>query len=150
MEVKKEWLDWLASSDTGTSSKTMFSAITGTPISERPDVPGDIADIGRCVRMLRKCPDLRDKLHMVIDKHKEWMPFIDCWKELEKLYDECRIFEALLPAEQNKMKKRKHFTSPNEQAWNLMEQLNVASRYLRGMRIQNDHHSWKNQPPTSY
>ncbi len=44
MEVKKEWLEWLASNDTGISSKTMLEAITGVPT-------------GRCVRMLRKLPE---------------------------------------------------------------------------------------------
>lgn len=148
MEVKKEWLDWLASGDTGISSKTMLSAITGIPISERPDVPGDIADVGRCVRMLRKCPDLRGQLQKVIDKHKEWMPYIDCWKELEKLYDECVAFEAKSEEEKKAFKKKRR--SPNEEAWELIQKLECASRYLRGMRIQNDHCSWKNQAPQKY
>jgi hypothetical protein len=61
MEVKKEWMEWLASGDTGISSKTMLGAITGIP-TEREDIPYDIADVGRCVRMLRKCPDLRPQI----------------------------------------------------------------------------------------
>jgi len=69
MEVKKEWMEWLASRDTGTSSKTMFSAITGIPV-DGYDVPYDIADVGRCVRMLRRLPDLRPQLEKVIIKHK--------------------------------------------------------------------------------
>ena len=149
MEVKKEWMEWLASRDTGISSKTMFAAITGVPTGEC-DVPHDIADVGRCVRMLRKLPDLRPQIEKVMIKHKEWMPYIDCWKELERRYDECVAFEALPGDEKKKMKKRKHFYSPNETTWKLMCELGTASRYLKGMRMQNSSSSWRNAPPTDY
>jgi hypothetical protein len=149
MEVKKEWLEWLAGGDTGTSSETMFSAITGIPTRYR-DVPGDIADVGRCVRMLRKLPELRSQLHKVIEAHREWTPYIDCWKELERRYDECVAFEALSKDEQAKLKRKKHFTSPNDSTWNLMQRLECASRYLRGMRMQNSSTHYRNQPPSTY
>ena len=80
MQVNKEHLQWLASADTGISSKTMLSAITGVP-TNRCDIPYDISDVGRCVRMLRVLPVLRPQISKVIDAHIEWMPFIDCWKE---------------------------------------------------------------------
>lgn len=108
MEVKKEWLEWLAGGDTGISSKTMLEAITGIP-TDRFDIPYDIADIGRCVRMLRQFPDLRPQIEKVMIKHKEWMPFIDCWKELERRYDECVKFQALPEEEKKKMKNKKIF-----------------------------------------
>lgn len=149
MEVKKEWLDWLAGGDTGTSSETMFSAITGIPVKYH-DTPGDIADVGRCVRMLRQLTDLRPQLEKVIIKHKEWMPFIDCWKELERRYDECVAYEKLSKEEQNKMKRRKHFQSPNDTAWKLMCELSTASRYIKGLRMQNGHNYWRNVPPDNF
>jgi hypothetical protein len=149
MEVKNEWLQWMASQDTGISSETMFSAITGVPVAMR-DIPHDMADVGRCVRMLRRLPDLRPQIEKVILQHKEWMPFIDCWKELERLYDECVAFERLPAEEKAKMKKRKHFVSPNTKAWDLMQQLETASYYLRGMRMQNSSSSWSNRPPKDY
>lgn len=149
MEVKKEWMEWLASRDTGISSKTMFAAITGIPTGEC-DVPHDISDVGRCVRMLRKLPDLRPQIEKVMIQHKQWMPYIDCWKELERRYDECVAFEALPEEEKNKMKRRKNFSSPNERAWNLLCELACASRYLSGWRMQNSSSSWRNKAPDEY
>lgn len=149
MEVKESWMNWLASHDTGVSSKTMFSAITGVP-TDACDIPYDIADVGRCVRMLRALPDLRPQIEKVMIKHKEWMPFIDCWKELERRYDECVAFEALPEEEKNKMKKKKYFHSPNDSTWHLMSELVTASRYLRGWRMQNSSTSWSNLAPKTY
>lgn len=146
VEVEPKYDKWLRSHDTGMSSKTMFSAITGIPTGER-EHPHDIADVGRCVRMLRFLPELRSKIHMVSDKYPEWIPFIDCWKELERGYDECMKFEALPDEEQKRMKRKKHFVSPNERYWNVMLQLTCASRYLRGWRCQNTVHSWSTFPP---
>lgn len=150
MEVNRSWLDWLASGDTGISSETMFSAITGIPVS-RYDVPKDIADIGRCVRMLRKLPDLRTQLHKVIEKHKEWMPYIDCWRELESRYDECQGWDKLTEVQQKRMRLlKRNFKNPNQQADELLKKLQYASYYLQGMRIQNFSHSWTNRAPKNY
>lgn len=149
MEVKKEHLEWLSSRDTGISSKTMFSAITGIPVG-CCDIPYDIADVGRCVRMLRALPDLRSQLSKVIDLHKEWTPFIDCWKELERRYDECINFERLSEDEKKSAKRKKHFVSPNDYAWDTIQQLVCASRYLRGMRMHNSSSSWRNVPPDEF
>lgn len=149
MEVKKEHLEWLSSEDTGISSKTMFSAITGIPVG-CCDIPYDIADVGRCVRMLRILPDLRSQLSKVIELHKEWMPFIDCWKALERYYDEVVAYEALSEEEKKKMKKRKHFVTPNENAWNTIQELVCASRYIRGWRLQNSTTSWRTTPPENF
>lgn len=149
MEVKKEHLDWLSSRDTGISSKTMLSAITGIPVG-CCDIPYDIADVGRCVKMLRALPDLRSQLSKVIEVHNHWMPFIDCWKELERRYDECVVFEAMPELEKLKMKRKKHFVSPNDSAWNKICELVCASRYLKGLRMQNSSSCWGNSPPKEF
>jgi hypothetical protein len=100
--------------------------------------------------MLRVLPDLRGQLSKVIDLHKEWMPFIDCWKELERRYDEVVAFEAISDEEKKKMKKRKHFVSPNDKAWDRIQELVCASRYLNGWRMQNSGSSWRKCPPDNY
>lgn len=148
MEVKKEWLEWLASGDTGISSETMFSAITGVPV-QRNDVPHDIGDFGRCHRML-KATNLRDQIGKVVEKFPSWTPYIDCWIELENLYEECRKWEKLSQEEQKAMKKKKYFEVPNDKFWKLMEELRFASRYMGGMRIQNYSNHWRNQPPNKF
>ena len=149
MEVKKEYLEWLTSRDTGISSQTMLEAITGIPTNSC-DIPYDIADVGRCVRLLRRFPELRIQIELVMVKHKEWTPFIDCWKELERRYDECVAFESLTVDEKNKMKRQKHFETPNDTTWDLICRLVCASRYLKGWRMQNGQNSWSNIPPKSY
>lgn len=149
MEVKKEYLDWLSSNDTGISSKTMLEAITEIPTG-RCDIPYDMADVGRCVRMLRKFPDLRPQIGKVISKHIEWMPFIDCWKELERLYDECVEYESLSDDDKKRLKQKKYFYNPKDSARNLINELVTASRYLRGLRMQNNSCSWRNTPPESF
>lgn len=145
MEVKENWLNWLQGRDTGISSKTMFSALTGIPVVCY-DIPYDIADIGRCIRMLKACPELRNSIYKVSDKHIEWQPFIDCWKQLEIDYEECCKWEALSDSEQKNLKRRKHFYVPNDKYWNLMEQLVMTSRYLKGMRMQGTSDSYNNKP----
>ena len=39
---------------------------------------------------------------------------------------------------------------PQESAWELINQLEFASKYLRGMRIQNYSNSWSSLPPKDY
>jgi hypothetical protein len=150
MDIEEtQCLEWLASGDCGISSKTMLYAITGIP-TDRHDHPHDISDVGRCVRMLRKLPFLRPKIEAVTEKFPHWMPFIDCWQHLERLYDECIEFERLPLGEMAKMKRRKHFKSPNSKAWSLMQELVCASRYLNGLRMQNSPNSWSNKAPSKY
>lgn len=134
MEIEEKYMKWLTGNDTGISSRTMFASLIGIAIDDN-DIPSNMRNIGRCVRMLRQFPELRKKLTFVIKEHIEWMPFIDCWKELEKLYDDC----ILSP-----------HSKSNAIAWNLIQCLSFASRYLRGMRIQNNSNCWSNKAPDSF
>ncbi len=111
-----------------------------------------MADVGRCVRMLKQFPELRIQLDKVITKFPRWTPFIDCWKELEMGYNECFNWNNMSESGKKEMEKigGKHFRLPNERYWELMQQLMFASRYLGGMRIQNYHGSWKNKPVESF
>jgi len=149
MEIKKSWCEWLASGDTGVSSETMFSAITGIPVKNY-GTPSDLSDVGRCIRMLKKLPELRPLIGMVSEKHKGWMPFIDCWKELEREYERCLIWESTPFEEQKKMKRQKYFIVPNNSFWKTMQELTCASYYLSGMRMQNCKNSWRNKPAESF
>ncbi len=146
MEIDKKYLEWLASDDTGISSQTILSYLTGIPVKYK-GTPHDMSDVGRCVRMLRLFPELRTKIGDVIVRDKSWMPFIDCWKELERRYDELEKW-YLIPVEQRKKEARKkYFTNPAESASDVMRQLSMASHYLIGMRCQNSSTSWANREP---
>lgn len=146
MEIKKEYMQWMSGRDTGISSETIMSAILGIDYN-RPDVPYDAADFGRCARMLEQFPELRKELKLVSDKHKIWIPFIDCWKQLERDYKECKKWWALPEAEQKKLKRRKHFYNPAELFYNKLKTLVDVGRYLNGMRYQNSMNSMSNKAP---
>ena len=79
---------WLRGVDTGVSSRTMVEAMVGSHVchQERPDVPHDPADLGRCIRLLEACPHLRPRLHLVAERFPEGVPYIEHWEELEALY----------------------------------------------------------------
>ncbi len=76
---------WIVSHDTGTSSKTIWAVMMGVK-PDWADVPLDVDDFGRCVRLLTVVPEFRPRLQEVADKYHRWQPLIDNWIELERLY----------------------------------------------------------------
>lgn len=87
-EVPRAPWQWAAGRDTGTSSLTIYGALTGTPSPhDRSDVPHDSADFGRCYRLLKLFPEWRNRLGEVAKKHSKWRGLADAWGELETLYE---------------------------------------------------------------
>ena len=83
--MNQKALDWIVGDDTGLSSKTIWSVMTGT-IPKYPDRPYDGADFGRCYRMLELVPEWKDRLVEVAVFYPEWMPIVLEWKRLEAAY----------------------------------------------------------------
>jgi len=80
--------EWAAGRDTGTSSFTIFAAITGQPSPHgRFDVPHDPQDFGRCYRLLKLFPQWRHGLFQTVAKCAAWKPFVDVWDELTSMYE---------------------------------------------------------------
>jgi hypothetical protein len=79
--------EWRAGRDTGTSSLTIYDAVTGNR-SGRHDIPYDPADFGRCYRFLKLFPAFRDELHKTVKLCSRWKPFVEAWDELTALYEE--------------------------------------------------------------
>ena len=79
--------DWIRSGDTGTSSETIWSVMTGFPVA-RYGWPYDPADFGRCWRLLNRFPEWKDRLHEVAEAfpNTPWGPLIREWKALSDLY----------------------------------------------------------------
>ena len=80
---------WLASDDTGMSSKYLAGVLAGgvsAPISEFA-YPHDPSDFGRCYRMLRACPELRAKIAVMGTMKNPWPQLYAAWSELEQLYE---------------------------------------------------------------
>ncbi len=78
--------EWAVSRDTGTSSKTIYSAITGRKI-DRIGIPYDPDDFGRCYRLLKLFPAWRKELDKVAVLCPRWKPFVEAWDELTALYE---------------------------------------------------------------
>lgn len=78
---------WLTNGDTGISSETIWSVLTGHPV-RRAGVPRDPQDFGRCHRLLKVMPAWRARLPEVAAKYPEWKPLVDAWDELTALYEE--------------------------------------------------------------
>jgi len=144
--TQEKYLLWYRSGDTGISSETMFEVLTGIP-AKSLDRPHDMADIGRCIRMLRLFPELRPLIGDVQKKYISWRPYIDCWVELERLYDKCVEFENLAHEEQKKLKKR---NNPLEEAWRLCQRLDLVSNYLVGLRMQGSPCYLADKEPETY
>ena len=81
--------EWVAGRDTGISSLTIYSAITGMPGPHRRyDIPHDPADFGRCYRLLNLFPAWKEQLPKVVGLCPRWKSFVENWDELTKLYEE--------------------------------------------------------------
>lgn len=81
--------EWANGRDTGTSSLTIYSAITGMPSPHGIlDVPYDPSDFGRCYRLLKLFPAWRPQLNKVVGLCEAWRPFVEAWDELAALYEE--------------------------------------------------------------
>jgi hypothetical protein len=79
--------EWLAGDDTGISSLTIYSVMTGVRVS-RTGIPHDSDDFGRCYRLLKLFPEWRARLTEVADRYPEWRGLVSVWGELEALYEQ--------------------------------------------------------------
>lgn len=85
MNVTQAQLSWALGRDTGTSSKTIFSVMTGSEL-DRSDVPYDPDDFGRCYRLLVLFPEWIPRLKEVADIYPEWGPMVREWDKLTTEY----------------------------------------------------------------
>lgn len=78
---------WLHNGDTGISSETIWSVMTGRQV-KRTGVPQDPADFGRCYRLLKVMPSWRSRMSEVATAYPGWAPLVAVWDELTALYEE--------------------------------------------------------------
>lgn len=87
---KRKWTrpeDWLVGYDTGTSSLTIYTVMTGQRV-DRTGCPLDPDDFGRCYRLLKLFPEWRARLPEVAERFKVWIPLVREWDRLQALYEE--------------------------------------------------------------
>lgn len=76
---------WLASDDTGLSSKYMARMLGNGPHCDY-NYPHDPSDFGRCYRLLQVVPALRERLQDMAATGWQWAAIVKHWAELEALY----------------------------------------------------------------
>lgn len=79
-------LQWLAGDDVGTSSRTMAFWLAFGILPEHHHHPLDIADLGRCMRLLRAVPRLRGRLSRMSEVSPVWAQLVAEWRRMERLY----------------------------------------------------------------
>ncbi len=57
------------------------------PRWDRPSLPCDAGDFGRCHRLLLKFPEWRARLTEVAAAHSAWAPLVAVWDELTELFE---------------------------------------------------------------
>jgi hypothetical protein len=75
---------WLASDDTGMSSKFMAAVLGG--IGGKYAHPWDADDFGRCVRLLDAVPEFRERIAMMRTHGKKWSNLLETWEQCENAY----------------------------------------------------------------
>ena len=85
-------LNWLLSGDTGASSESIMRVMEGVP--GPCYTPLDLPDVGRCVRLLDRVPEYRERLAEMGKASEYWAALLPHWGELEQFYrdqkwDEC-------------------------------------------------------------
>ncbi|MFV8849627.1 hypothetical protein [Serratia fonticola] len=88
---------WLASDDTGLSSKFMASVLTGEFKAEN-HYPRDPADFGRCLRLVNAVPGLAEKIGDMSQHGKHWAVVAEHWEEWVEVYrlkDSDRLYRLM-------------------------------------------------------
>lgn len=81
--------EWADGRDTGTSSLTIYAAMTGmSNPHEYHAPPRDPSDFGRCYRLLKLFPSWRERLDSVSAICPEFKPFIENWDKLTQMYED--------------------------------------------------------------
>jgi len=85
-----EAIAWAVGDDTGTSSKTIWTVMTGISADTWTFgyCPSDASDFGRCYRLLQRFPAWRQRLPEVVERFPEWTPLVRDWDKLSALYEQ--------------------------------------------------------------
>lgn len=77
--------EWLTSGDVGMSSESLLYRLIDGPGDDSH--PHDADDLGRCLRMLKRFPNLYNRLPLAADMSETWAHLIENWPLLVALYD---------------------------------------------------------------
>lgn len=118
--MDKRIAHWLASGDTGTSSKAIMLWLSAR---EKRSVwgastPSDPADLGRCLRLLERIPEWKARMPEMAAAGGYWPTFARRWDEMaDSMIEECG---GKVPGH------REHFSCPR--TYELMKQVRHEAR----------------------
>lgn len=77
--------EWLASGDTGISSKAIMLWLSAgvTDKTWGAGTPSDPADLARCLRLLERIPEWKDRIGEMAEAGGMWPTFARRWAEME-------------------------------------------------------------------
>jgi hypothetical protein len=100
IEISEKTLAWIASDDTGVSSRTLFSCYFHIPITSKSSFgnhPHDPSDFRRCKRFLDTLTPEEKKTALlnVSAASPEWKALVENWDRLEAMYGDKNTWSAL-------------------------------------------------------
>ena len=78
---------WLVSDDTGVSSQTMAAIAIGAGDPRNFGAPYDADDFGRCYRLVKACPFIREHFGAIARVVPRFAPILAEWDELCALHE---------------------------------------------------------------
>lgn len=85
MSVKEQIREWLNGTDAGQSSKSLAYEAADLP-GDRSNYPHDPSDLGRCLRLIARVPEVRSAVDALADKSPYWKALAPEWDRLKALY----------------------------------------------------------------
>jgi len=83
-ELKGRILTWLATGETGESSKAMAFCAAG--INGRGSYPYDPADLNRCLKLIKHIPEIKEHFESIAKLSTVWRELIKNWDDLETCF----------------------------------------------------------------
>jgi len=85
--IHKRASEWIVGDDTGMSSEAIWAYMSGVE-KKYYSHPGDPADLGRCLRLLKLIPEWKPRIFEMSKLSKEWAVLTAHWDELEHMMDQ--------------------------------------------------------------
>ncbi len=107
VSVKDKMKWWIDNGEHGTSSKTMYSVISGEPIMSRFDFspPSDPDDFRRCYLLLKAVPEFKMMLFKMKPLSDVWGALVDNWDTLTGMLEKAMAGSGKSPEMYDLMKK---------------------------------------------
>jgi hypothetical protein len=86
-DMKTKILHWLATGETGISSEAIAFKMAGIADKRTWSThPGDPDDFKRCLKLVNRIPEIRQRLDEMRSLSTEWNALIEHWKEIEACF----------------------------------------------------------------